>query len=170
MPHRNIVLIGFMGVGKTLVSKKLAQALSRERVSMDEVLEAREQRSISDIFSELGEPYFRMIEAEIVAELASRMDLVIDCGGGVVLNESNISNLRRSGTLFYLKASPRVIYKRIKDEGGRPILDVPQPFGKITELLTQRDPLYRQANYTIDVDDLSVDDIVREIIALSGKE
>ncbi len=169
MSHKNIVLFGFMGAGKTLVSKKLAQTLDCERVSTDEIIEAREQRTISEIFSDSGEPYFRNIEADVVREVALQHSLVIDCGGGVALSEDNIARLRRSGVLYYLKASPHVIYERVKDDKGRPILNVPNPAEKITELLAQRDPLYMQADHVIEVDILSADEIVQKIIALWGE-
>jgi len=169
MAHKNIVLTGFMGAGKTLVSMKLALELNRERVSTDEVIEERERRCVSDIFADSGESYFRRVEAEVVAEITSRTDLVIDCGGGVVLSEDNIANLRRDGILFYLKASPHVIYERVKDEKDRPILNVPNPLEKIKELLAQREPFYRQADHTIDVDAFSVDEVVQAIIALANK-
>ena len=169
MPYKNIVLIGFMGAGKTLVSQKLAQTLGWERVSTDEMIEEREQHTISDIFSDSGEPYFRAIEAEVVRDVVMRRGLVIDCGGGVVLNEDNVATLRRSGTIFYLKASPEVIYERVKDDTNRPILNVANPAAKIAELLAQRHPLYMEADHVIEVDALSAHEIVQKITALLGE-
>lgn len=166
MSHKNIVLIGFMGSGKTLISKELAKLLKIERVSTDEVIETRQHRGISRIFQDSGEAYFRALEAGVIAELALRENIVIDCGGGVILNKNNLVNLRGNGMLFYLKASPSVIFDRIKKEGRRPILDVPDPLGTIEELLEQREYLYQKADHTIDVDSRSIDDIVHKVIHL----
>lgn len=162
---KNIVLVGFMGAGKTLVSKRLSEILKRPRVSIDELIVAAEQRSIAAIFAESGETYFRQREKEITAQIALQENLVIDCGGGVVLQEENIQQLKKNGILFYLSASPDVIYGRTKDKRDRPLLSIPNPQAKIQELLNQRRPFYAQADFTIDTDGQTVEDTAQEVLA-----
>lgn len=167
MSDRNIVLIGFMGAGKTSVSKKLAQRLGRTCVSTDEVIEEREQRSISTIFIESGEAYFRKIEMKVVAEFASKPNLVIDCGGGVVLHDENIDRLRRKGIIIYIRLSPAVVCERIKETRDRPLLEVADSLVKITALLAQRASCYEKADFIIDADTLSVNQLVEQISRLA---
>ncbi|MFC1594585.1 shikimate kinase, partial [Candidatus Omnitrophota bacterium] len=111
---RNIALVGFMGAGKTAVGKLLANRLNRTFVDVDDVIEQRESRPISDIFSQDGEPYFRKIEKEATKEVALQPKRVIACGGGVVLDKENIANLKGTSTIIYLKTTPEVILKRTK--------------------------------------------------------
>ena len=163
---KNIVLVGFMGAGKTSVSHRLAAILKRPRISTDELIERKEKRSIVDIFKSSGEEYFRRLEKEIVEELAHKENLIIDCGGGVALQQENIDRLKESGILFYLSASPEVITRRTKDQHHRPLLNVPHSQIKIQELLDQRKPYYEQAHFTIDTSHQSDDQTARRILAL----
>ena len=162
---KNIVLVGFMASGKTLSSKELARRLGWTRVSTDEMIVSREGRSISEIFAGSGEPYFRNIEREVVQEVAGHSGLVIDCGGGVAANDENFNALKARGVSFYLQVSPEAVYRRTKGGTDRPLLNVPDPLQKIKELLAQRDPQYRKADFIInsDEDDISkvVDDVLR---------
>ena len=162
---KNIVLVGFMGTGKTLVSKRLSEILKRQRISTDEAIEKKEQRSIVEIFQDSGEEYFRRQEKKVVAEISQREDLVVDCGGGVVLQQENIDHLKRNGILFYLAASPEIIYKRIKNQTHRPLLNIPHPPTKIQELLNQRKSFYEQAHFTINTDPQSIEDTTQEVLS-----
>jgi len=162
---KNIVLVGFMGAGKSVVSKQLATRLKRERVSTDELIEQREGRAISDIFQKDGEAYFRSLEKQVVAELTSRDGLVIDCGGGIVLAAVNIDNLRKNGVVFYLKADPQTIYERIKDEKHRPLLADGDPKKKISDILAQRKPFYEKADVTVATEGKTAEQVVDEIIS-----
>ncbi|MEK9148903.1 MAG: shikimate kinase, partial [Candidatus Desantisbacteria bacterium] len=121
---KNIVLIGFMGSGKTSVGKALFKKLNIPYVDSDEVIEAEEKRPISQIFEEDGESYFRDKEIEAIENLSERRGWIISTGGGVVLNPENIFNLKRNGLIFYLKTIPSVIYNRIKDDSTRPLVNV----------------------------------------------
>jgi len=113
MKRMNISIIGFMGAGKSLISKLLAKILNKKRVSLDDLIEEKEGRKITEIFKNSGEAYFRKIESQIIDEVIKEDNLVIDCGGGAVINPKNIEALKKDGVLIYLSASPEVIYDRI---------------------------------------------------------
>ena len=166
----NIVLVGFMGAGKSSVSEFLAKQLGRELVSTDALIESREGRTITEIFKTDKEPYFRQVEKDVVVQAGQKDGLVIDCGGGVVLDAENIANLKENGCIFYLKASPDEIYLRIKKETHRPLLYTENPLKKIEELLAQRETFYEQADYIIDTNGRSIDVICQEIVDLVKSE
>ncbi len=163
---KNIVLVGFMGAGKSSVAAGLAKTLKRKVVSTDASIVEREKRPITDIFRDSGEPYFRGIEQKVVAEVSKQSNLIVDCGGGVVLNQENVDNLKRGGTVFYLSATPEVIYERIKHERHRPLVNVDNPKAKIEELLNSRKSRYALADVTIDTSHKTVQQVVEEILKL----
>ena len=164
--EKNIILVGFMASGKTVSSRELAKRLGRERVSTDELIEARERRSVAEIFAQSGEPYFRQVERDVVKECAARSGLVVDCGGGVAVNAENFNALKATGISFYLDASPEAVYRRTKGRTDRPLLNVPDPLAKIKELLAVRDPHYRQADHVIDSNDDDIGKVVDEILRI----
>jgi len=166
----NIILTGFMASGKTRISKILSQNLNRDVVSTDDLIEEREGRKISEIFADSGEPYFRKVEKEVVAEVSSLENVIVDCGGGVVIDPVNMKNLKSSGEVFFLSASPELILERIKLEGHRPLLKVDDPMAKIKELLEARRDFYARADYTIEVDGKSLEQTAEEIIGLLKDE
>jgi len=165
----NIALIGFMGTGKTTVGKRLARALRMRFVDTDYIIEERAGIKISEIFSSFGEPYFRELERNVIAEISARDGLVISAGGGAVLNPENIRNLKRHGKIVCLTARPEAIYARIKHETHRPLLNVPNPSARIRELLNARAPYYAQADITIDTTHLSIGEVVAEIRRAVGR-
>ena len=164
LKNKNIVLVGFMACGKTFTSRELAKQLGLKRVSTDELIEAREGRSIAQIFLVSGEPYFRAREREVVNECAARSGLVIDCGGGVAADEANFNALNATGISFYLEASPEAIHRRTKGRTDRPLLNVKDPLEKIKELLAKRDPHYRKAHYVVDSNEDNIGKVVHEIL------
>lgn len=164
---RNIVLTGFMGSGKSMVSRKLGEIYGREVVSTDELVEQREGRTIKKIFETHGEPYFREVEAAVVKEVAQRQEVIIDCGGGVVIDPANMAALRQSGVIFYLHTSVESVLKQVLKNKKRPLLNVDDPAAKVRELLAEREPLYRQADHTLETAHNTVAEIVtkmREIL------
>lgn len=166
---KNIVLIGFMASGKTLSSQELAKRLGRERVSTDEIITEREGRTIREIFAQSGEPYFRQLEKKLVEEISRRRDLVIDCGGGIVMNEESLNALKASGIVFFLEASPEAIYRRTKGMKNRPLLNVDNPLEKIKELLALRDPHYRKAHHVVDSNSDNIGKVVDDILNILSK-
>lgn len=160
----NVVLLGFMGTGKTSVAKMLAESLKMHFVEMDSVIEEKEGMSINEIFAKKGEPYFREAEREVVIELSSQDGLVISGGGGVVLNPDNIKELEKNSTLICLNAEPEEIYNRVKDEDYRPLLNVEEPLKKIRDLLDYRRPYYNRIPIQIDTTGKTILEVVKECI------
>jgi len=161
---KNIVLIGFMGSGKSMIARELGKRLNAEVIATDLLAETSQKLTIHEIFRSKGEAYFRDLETEIIKEVALRRGIIIDCGGGVVLRKENLKLLKANGIVFYLQATPEVIYQRIKHETHRPLLKTPDPLGCIKKLHQQRLPLYNQADYVIDANDASIEGPVVEIL------
>lgn len=160
---RNIVLFGFMGTGKTSVGKKLAAEMNMRFLDMDHVIEEREGRAINDIFATDGEAYFRQLERSLVKELADREGMVIGTGGGVVLNEENISDFAGTGLCVCLNADPQEILKRLENDGSRPLLAEGDKLQKIRDILESRKALYANVPEQIDTDGMTVEDVVSRI-------
>jgi 3-dehydroquinate synthase len=164
-----IVLAGFMGTGKTSVGKELSEKLGYPFIDTDVLIEEREGMPISLIFKEKGEEYFRQVEAETVAEVSKKRDVVIATGGGVIKDKQNVANLRRRGIILCLTADPEIILKRVMLEGGkRPLLDVEEPLGEIKKLLSEREEFYRQADIFVKTDFITPDEAADEIIGKLG--
>jgi shikimate kinase len=162
----NIALIGFMGVGKTAVGKVLAEKLRRKFVELDSLIEQKAGKSIPDIFQQDGEAAFRKLEIEVTKEVSKDKNLVIACGGGIVLNKINIDRLRENARVVSLTASPSVILKRVaNEEGQRPLLEVDSPALTIREMLSFREPFYkRAADITVNTSKLDVGSVAEQII------
>lgn len=169
MAKENIVLVGFMGTGKTVVAKRIAAILNLSWVDTDDLIVAREKRKIADIFGREGEPYFRQVERAVIRELCCRDNLVIATGGGAVLNKDNVADLREKGLIICLTASPEKILERTTVSRERPLLNVADQRKKIEELLRLRRPYYAQADYTIDTSAASIDEVTKKVIGLWQK-
>ncbi|MCK5305859.1 MAG: shikimate kinase [Candidatus Omnitrophica bacterium] len=163
----NIYLVGFMGTGKTAAAKKVARKFSMAFVEMDEVIEKKENKTINEIFKEKGEAYFRKVEKGVVLEVSGGNNQVVSCGGGVVLDEENISRLKSSGIVICLNASPEVIYERVRRQTHRPLLRVENPEGRIRELLALRRPFYQKADFSINTSSLSIEEAAEKIVSLT---
>ena len=132
------------GAGKTTIGRQLARRMQRSFIDADHEIEARTGVRIPLIFDIEGEQGFRDREAKVIADLASRMDLVIATGGGAVLRPENRAALRQGGTVIYLNAAPGLLFERTRLDPNRPLLQVEDPRKKIEDLFAQRDPLYRE--------------------------
>ena len=161
---KNIYMVGFMGVGKTTVGKIVAGKLNRKFVEMDEIIAKNEKMAIVDIFTQKGEPYFRMKENDLLGDLSKKADLVVSCGGGLICNEDNAKVMKDTGVVFNLRATPQTIYARTKQFKNRPLLNVDNPMEEIRKLLNQRAPHYAKTDYAIDTDDLSPQEVASVII------
>jgi len=166
----NIYIVGFMGTGKTAVGKETARQLGRRFVDLDSLIEERQNRKISQIFAEDGEPYFRKVEKEVLKQTSAKRGLVVSCGGGIVLDKENIRIMKDSGAMVCLSASPEVIIARTRGYKHRPLLNVDNPKKRIKELLALRAPFYAQADYTIDTSDLSVSAVANRIIEYAKRK
>ena len=159
----NIVLVGFMGTGKTSVGKRLSTLMRMRYIDTDSVIERDNERAISDIFAEDGESVFRQLESEAVEQVSNLYNFVISTGGGVVLNEGNVAKLKENGIVFCLTASPEEIYERVGHQTHRPLLQTPDPLETIRTMLDERAPYYAKADYTMDTTGRSFDEIVVHI-------
>ena len=162
----NIVLTGFMGTGKTAVGQALAKRLNRQLIEVDSKIEQMAGKSISDIFKDNGEIYFRELEIGAIKQAAAGKKQVIACGGGVVLNTINVDRLRETGVIINLVASAQIILQRTAgNAGSRPLLDVQQPAERIRELLKFRKPFYdKAADLIINTSKLNIDTVADKII------
>lgn len=162
---RNVILIGFMGSGKTTVGLKLSYRLRRPVIDTDKEIEREEKRSISDIFATDGELYFRDKETAYLQKLLKDgCNQIISVGGGLPLREENRALLHELGQVFYLQASADTIYERLKHDTTRPLLQGDNPRNKISTLLGERDAYYKDASDVIvDVNDKDFEQILYEI-------
>jgi shikimate kinase len=153
MSKRNIILIGFMGTGKTVTGRVLSERTGMELVDMDSIIEDRAEKPISEIFAQDGEPAFRKMERELAHELSGREGLIISTGGGVVLNPGNLADFRKNGLVVCLNASPETIFQRLENDTTRPLLSGDKK-EQIAEILQTRKPLYDAVEHQIDGDRL----------------
>ncbi len=165
--HPHISLIGMMGSGKTSIGRLVAKYLDWPFLDADSMLAERVGCSISDIFSNRGEEWFRDTESEVLAELAlSVTPSVLSVGGGAVLRQSNRDVLRRASLVIWLRATPETIIERIGSQPGRPLLDE-DPEGVIRRLNEERTAIYRDGSHeAIDVDDLRIHQVAELIVAV----
>lgn len=152
---KRIILIGYMGAGKTTVGKALAKELGIPFYDLDWYIENRRRKTVSEIFAEVGEEGFRQIEHNMLHEVAEFEDVIISCGGGTPCFFDNIDYMNGQGQVVYLKASPEVLYKHLlMGKGERPLLKGKSKEELITfirEQLKKREPYYNKARYTVDV-------------------
>lgn len=148
----NLALIGFMGTGKSTVGRLLAELLHFEFIDTDELIEHRAGKSITEIFKQDGEPAFRQLERQLVAELAERRKVIISCGGGLAANQANLDALKTHALVVCLWSAPENIWQRVRHQTHRPLLQDPNPLEKIKNLLAQRDSFYRQADVIVNTD------------------
>lgn len=164
--QKNIFLIGFMGVGKSTVAAELVKRLGMNRAEMDQMIVDKQGMTISEIFAQYGEDYFRDVESEILLELQKKQGMVVSCGGGIVVREENAGYMKKSGHVVLLTAEPETIYNRVKDSKERPILNRNMSVEFIRELMEKRRIRYeRAADVTVSTDGKSAVQICDEIIA-----
>jgi len=166
---RNIVLVGFMGTGKTTIATALAHRLKMRYVSTDDLIEKKEKRTINEIFTREGEEVFRDVESRAIRELCGMDNVVIDAGGGAVIREENIASLKSTGIVICLTADEDAILERTKKYKHRPLLNVEDPKRKIRDLLARRAPFYAKADHCIDTGKLTIRQVVDKIVALAQK-
>lgn len=164
--YTNLVLVGFMGTGKTYIGRKLAKQLDLTFVDMDDMIVARAGKSIPEIFAADGESHFRAIERQVVVDLAIESGRVIATGGGVVLNPDNFYDFSRDGLVVCLSATPDVILERVQHDTNRPLLYADDKMAKIHSLLKKRQPLYDAIPHQVDTSNLTPGAVVERIMML----
>jgi shikimate kinase len=161
-----VALIGLPGAGKSAVGRRLGQRLNIPFVDTDQVIEQRLGCSIRDYFAREGEAAFRDAEQAVLADLAANAQGVLATGGGAVLREPNRGQLREHFHVIYLRSSPEDLYRRLRHDVKRPLLQVADPLGRLRELHEARDPLYREtAHAVVDTGRPSVPMLVNAIVA-----
>ena len=160
-----IALVGLPGSGKTTVGRQLARRLQLPFVDSDHEIEVRIGCSIREFFEREGEARFRDIEAEVLDTLTQAPAKVLSTGGGAVLREANRQHLHERGRVVYLKSTPEELYRRLKHDTNRPLLQVADPLQKLRNLFAERDPLYREvAHFVLETGRPSVATLVNMIV------
>jgi shikimate kinase len=164
MPRDNVVLVGFMGAGKSVCGRLLARRLGRCFVETDDIIVAREGRSIPEIFRAEGEARFRALEGETLDALKLKSGDVIATGGGFPCREGRMEALKEIGTVVWLAGDLDALYQRAQRAGRRPMLDG-RPFEEIEALYREREPFYRRAHVIIETSGLGPDQVVAKMLA-----
>ena len=165
MNRTNIILIGFMGTGKSAISRRLNKLTGMKEVDTDAMIVEREGMSIPEIFDKKGEDAFRNMETELLRELKNKKNLIISCGGGMALRDENSAIMKEVGTVVWLKATPQTILKRVEHDDNRPLLRGNKNVEFIGNLLDQRSPKYEAAShFSVTTDNRTIQAISEEII------
>ena len=163
--EKNIMLIGFMGAGKTTVSRELTRLTGKREIDMDAYIVRKEGCSINEIFENKGEAYFRQIETRYLGEIQKNSGAIVSCGGGAVLKDENVSLMKENGIIVLLTATPATTLLRVQNSKDRPILNGNMNIEFITELMNKRKDRYLSvADIIIETDDKTVRDVADEIL------
>jgi shikimate kinase len=163
--RHNVILIGFMGTGKTTIGQELAPSLNFTFVDTDELIVARSGKSIPEIFADSGEDHFRDLESEALKNLSHESSHVIATGGGIILRPENRALLRKIGFTVWLDASEDTILDRVSHNQERPLLHTPDPRATIAKLLEERRPLYQEASdLVVSTNGLDFNEVVHGIV------
>ena len=161
----NIVLIGFMGAGKSTISEFLKTAFAMDVIEMDQIIAEREGMTISDIFEVYGEQYFRDLETNLLIEMQSKSNVVVSCGGGTPMRECNVVEMKKNGHVVLLTAKPETILDRVKDNHDRPLIENNKTVPFIADLMEKRREKYEAAaDIVIETDNKSALEICEEMI------
>ena len=165
----NIMLIGFMGCGKSTVAAKLTKRLSVKQIEMDALIAEEAGMSLPDIFATYGEEHFRNIETNMLRKFKDLKPVVVSCGGGVVLRDENVELMKGQGKIIWLTATPQTVYERVKDSTDRPVLNGNMNVEYIQELMEKRQQKYQAAaDIMVSTDGKTVDEICDEILSAIG--
>lgn len=161
-------LVGMMGSGKSTVGSRVADRLGLDFVDTDDLVASVTESTIADLWSDQGEVKFRRLESQMIASAAAGEKVVAATGGGVVLDQDNISRMRRSGLVVWLKASPEVLAERVGRDSTRPLMATSDdPVQALATLLLKREERYAEAAHAVvDTDGRSVDEIVKRVLEL----
>ena len=162
---QNIALVGLPGGGKSTVGRQLAKRLRRSFVDSDTVIEHRIGCSIRSFFEREGEAAFRDIESAVIADHCGDQAIVLATGGGAVLRDINRKNLHAGCQVIYLRSTPDELFRRLRHDTQRPLLQVKDPLGRLRDMYGERDPLYREvAHFVVDTGRPSVPSLVNMLL------
>ena len=142
MPKKQIYLTGFMGTGKSMILNCLHEVCGFDKIEMDEQIVQEQGMSIPEIFEKKGEEYFRNLETELVKKISAMDNIVVSCGGGTVMRQCNVDEMKKNGTIVLLTAEPETVYERVKGSHNRPLLEKNMNPEYIKELMEARRPKY----------------------------
>ena len=161
---RSIVLVGIMGCGKSTVGKRLAQRLGLEFVDADSEIERAANMTVSEIFAEHGEPYFRSGEERVIARLLQEGPQVLATGGGAFMSDTTRSEIETNGLSIWLKVNFETVMARVRRRSTRPLLRNPDPEGTMRKLMAEREPVYARAQLTVTSKDVPHEAVVDQIV------
>ncbi len=164
--NKNIVLVGLSGSGKTTIGNILSRFSSYSFVDTDEIIVKQQNCSINEIFAENGEEYFRDLETQVTKEVSDKDCQIISTGGGVVLRDENLKNLKQNGVVFYLKTSVETLLKRLEGDTSRPLLKTDDVKKKLENMLEIRNSLYEKADVVFETDKMSAEETAKEILRI----
>lgn len=169
--NHNIILIGYMGSGKSTVAKELYTKTGMEVIDTDAWIVKEQGRSINEIFRTEGEESFRRLETELLKMLSeSTSSYILSTGGGMPVREENRTILKSLGTVFFLKADTDTILERVKGDTRRPLLQGTDQRARIAGMLKERTPIYElTAHHRIETDGKTIEEVVGEILCLARK-
>ena len=162
---RAIVLIGFMGSGKSATGRALARKTGWTLSDTDEIISARFGKAIAEIFAEFGEDKFRDAETEALRQLSGVAPRIVVTGGGIVLRPENVELLRRLGMIAHLEADEEIVFQRVARRKIRPLLQTEDPRGTLAKLLRERQPIYREAaDFHVETSRVTPEEVAEAII------
>ena len=163
--RENLILVGFMGTGKSSIGRQVARRLGFQFLDTDQLIVEREGAPISELFERLGEPAFRTLETRTLESIEHLTRCVIATGGGIVVRPENREILRRLGFVVGLTASPEVVFQRVSRNNKRPLLQTEDPQGTVQRLLSERAEAYRDAaQFTVDTSAISQPEAATRIV------
>ena len=164
MPKTQIYLTGFMGTGKSTILNCLHEICGLEKIEMDEQIVREQRMSISDIFAKKGEEYFRNLETDLVKKISAMDNIVVSCGGGTVMRQCNVDEMKKNGTIVLLTAEPQTVYQRVRNSHNRPLLEENMNPEYIGKLMEERKTKYEAAaDFIVKTDGRSAKEICLEI-------
>ena len=163
-PAPNLYIVGFMGVGKSTIGRKVARELGYHFIDSDKEIEKKTGQKISEIFANEGELAFREMEREFINNGHPESRCVVSCGGGLVVSKGVVKILKKKGLVISLFASTKSIIERIGRDRTRPLLDIDYPEERVRKMMAEREPIYKCAGNCITTDDQSVTEVVRQVM------
>ncbi len=160
----NIYLVGMMGSGKTAVAKLLGQRLGRTVIDLDDAIVASQRMSINEIFQKKGEPHFRKVEHAELRKASFVRSAIVATGGGIVIDDENISIMKETGVMIYLKASADALLSHLEGDTSRPLLKVTDPRAKLESLLAERRQQYEKADVVLETSTLGPQAIAEQVL------